>query len=199
MAQIENGDVLRIATSLLYDGVHEITNVWHVLVTSGGEKTFLEIVDDIKEYVDLLFDDIDTILVTEITADSIGVSNATQTLVFGQIDFGVFAQGGDANEPTAAGACCLAFGRTYKPRVQIKKYFGVFARSSLTAGLWIAAARDAVALSMAAHVTEQVLTDGLTLLGVAYNRDLGTYELVQSTVVRAEPAYQRRRTRGRGS
>lgn len=199
MAQIENGDILRIATSLLYDGIHEITNVWHVLVTGGGEKTFLEVEDDIQEYVDRLFEDIDTLLVTEITADSIGVSNATQGLVFGQIDFGTFAAGGDANDVTPAGSCCLAFGRTYQPRVQIKKYFGVFSRASMSEGKWVTAARNGVALCMGVHVTEQTMTDGLKLLGVAYNRTLATYQVVQSVVVREEPAYQRRRTRGRGS
>lgn len=199
MSDIESGDVLRLGCSLSYENVHEIANVYHCLVTGGADKTFTEIVDDIQEYCDGLVQDLDTLFNTNILADKISVANVTQGLVFGAIDWGVFTQGGSAADPTAVGVCCLAYARTYVPRVQIRKYYGVFGETQMTDGVWAATVRDACATAMAYHITPQTLTDGLILLGVAYNRNLLSYTLGQSVVTAAEPTYQRRRRRGRGS
>lgn len=199
MADIDNGDVLRLGASWVYDSTEEIANVFHVLCTSGANKDFADIIDDIQQYLDLMFENIDTRLSTDMDVDRISIANVTQNLVFGSINWGVVAQGGDAGDPVASGVCCLAYGRTFKPRVQIKKYYGVFTESSMTAGLWSAAARDDVQTDFEAHIASQAMTDGLTMTGVAWNRILESYTLATGVVVASEPAYQRRRRRGRGS
>lgn len=199
MAQIETGDVLRLGLTMSYNNIHEITNVYHVLVNDGGPRTFLAAVDDIQDYADRMVQELDTLFVTEILADHISVANATQGLTFGAIDWGAFAQGGDAGDPVAAGCCVLAWGRTYVPRVQIRKYFGVFSEVRMDDGSWGATVRNACIDTMGAHITVQEGTTGLDLLGVAWNRTLLTHTLVQSVTTSAEPAYQRRRRRGRGS
>lgn len=199
VADIDNGDVLRIAASMVFEGTDEVTNVYHALVQSGGNKAFADVIDDIQEYMDLLVDNIDVFLSLSQVADRISISNVTQNLVFGSINWGVFAQGGAGGDVVPTGCCCLAFGRTLKPRVQIRKYYGIFTEVNLTGGLWVAALRAAILTDFEAHLGTFVGTDGLTLKGVAWNRTLSTYTTSTGAIVVAEPAYQRRRKRGRGS
>ena len=199
MANIENGDVLRIGATMSYENVFELTNVYHCLVTGGGDKAFSEIIDDIQEYMDAIMADIDTLLLDECRANYLSVANPTQGLVFGSIEWGAFAQGGASADPTAVGVCCLGYARTLAPRVQIRKYYGVFAETQMAAGLWSSAVRTAIVTLMGYHILPQTMTDGLVLMGVAFNRTLKTYQLGQSVTTSAEPTYQRRRRRGRGS
>lgn len=199
MADIDNGDVLRIGTSWIYDGAYQVANVWHALVTSGGAKDFADIIDDIQEYVDALYAEMDVFLHTLMVVDRISIANVTQNLVFGSINYGVLAQGGGSGDPVAAGCCLLAWARTLKSRVQIRKYYGVCSENQMTLGLWIATIRTAAFTDMEYHVASNVMTDGLAMTGVAWSRLLSSYTLATGVATAAEPTYQRRRRRGRGS
>ena len=199
MADVENGDVLRIGGTWEYDGTEEVTNVFHVLVKGGGEKTLAQVTDDIEEYMDLMFDNLDTFLSDKMLVDRLSLANVTQHLVFGALNWGTMAQGGAASEETASGVSLLCYGRTYLPRVQIRKYYGVFTEPAMVDGQWSTTLRAAATTDFNSHINDQVMTDGLELTGVAWNRLLETYTEAVSSVTVAEPCYQRRRRRGRGS
>lgn len=199
MSDIDNGDVLRLGASWKYETAYEITNVFHCLVTSGGAKDFVDIIDDVQQYIDLMYDEIDVFLSDEMLVDRISVSNVTQDTVFGSINWGVISQGGSATEATAAGVCLLAWGRTFTPRVQIRKYYGVFTETHMSSGAWSGAIQTACYTDLESHITSQAMVDGLTMTGVAWNRALSTYTQAHGVATADEPAYQRRRRRGRGS
>lgn len=199
MANIDNGDVLRIGCSWVYDDAYEVANVFHALVTSGGGKDFADIIDDIQEYVDALYAEMDVFLHTLMVVDRISIANVTQDLVFGSINYGLLAQGGGSGDPVAAGCCLLAWARTLKSRVQIRKYYGVCSENQMTLGVWISTIRTAAFTDMEYHVGSNVMTDSLALTGVAWNRATLTHTLATGVATAAEPAYQRRRRRGRGS
>lgn len=199
MADVNDGDVLRVAGVMLLDNVHEITNVWHLLVNSGGPVSFATATPDIQEYMDLMFDDLDTRLCNNQEVSHLSVQNVTTDEVFGSIDWGVFAAGGSAADHVALGICVFAWGRTRKPRVQIRKYLGVFTETDIIDGVWQPALLGDVNTMMALHITNQVMTAGLQLQGVAFNRGTKVHTLATSNESAAEPAYQRRRRRGRGS
>lgn len=199
MADIDNGDVLRIGTSWIYDGDYEVTNVWHALCTSGAGKDFADIIDDVQEYVDALYTEMDVFLSTLMLVDRISIANVTQRLIFGSINYGVLAAGGLVGDPVPAGACLLAWARTLKSRVQIRKYYGVCGESVLTGGVWTGPAQTAAFVDLTYHINSNAMTDGLTMTGVAWNRLLETYTLATGVATAGEPAYQRRRRRGRGS
>lgn len=199
MAEIDNGDVLRIGCAWIYDSSYEITNVYHTLVTAGGAKDFVDIIDDVQEYVDALYTNMDTMIVNDQVVDRISIANVTQDLIFGSINYGVLAAGGSAGAPTAAGVAVLAWARTQKSRVQIRKYLGVCSTAQMVDGAWGGPIQSAAYDDMLYHIDANVLTDGLTLMGVAWNRTLLTYTVATGVATAGEPAYQRRRKRGRGS
>lgn len=154
---------------------------------------------DIQEYMDEIYDNIDTVLHTSMLVDYLTLANLTQDTTFGSFAWGTIAAGGDAGDKTPPGVCLFTWARTLKPRVQIRKYWGVFTETSTILGAWTAAARTACINAMTDHINSFAGTNGLTVLGVAYNRTLKTWTDGLSVASSAEPAYQRRRRRGRGS
>lgn len=199
MADINDGDVIRIAGVMQLDLVHEITNVWHVLVEAGGPMTFAAATSDFQEYMDLMFFDLDTRITDHQTVDRLEIQNVTTLDVFGSVDWGTFAAGGSAADHVALGVCAFAWGRTRTPRVQIRKYMGVFTETDIIDGVWQAALVADMQTMMDDHITSNTMSGGLELKGVAWNRDTSTYTEATSAAVAPEAAYQRRRKRGRGS
>lgn len=199
MADFEDGDIIRIGAVLTYDGSEDVVNVYHLRMNGGGPFSWAVIDGYLQGYMDGVMATLDTELSDLITAKELQVSNVTQLTVFGAIAWGVFAQGGAAGAPTAAGVTCFGFARTRVPRVQIRKYYGVFPQASMVDGQWDAGVTDAVGDSMDYHIAEQLLGGVCQLQGVAWNRDLLTYQFGQTVRVNSEPSYQRRRRRGVGS
>lgn len=199
MAEVETGDVLRMGATWQFEGAYEITNVWHALVQAGGGISYAEAGVDIQDYLEDIYTLVEPKLSDEMLTDYITLSNPTQATTFGAMAWGNALQGDVVTEVTAVGVCCLGWARTLKPRVQIRKYWGVFCEVDLQGGLWSSSLRAACQQALALHITPWSAGAALTLQGVAYNRTLDTFVLPISTTTAEEPCYQRRRRRGRGS
>lgn len=199
MADVDTGDVLRLGTVWRFLAAYDIANVWYVRVTAGGGLGWGDAADDMAEYAADIYDEIDTYLTNNMATSYLTLQNVTQDTTYGAFSWAAPITGGASEENTALGVACLTWARTYKPRVQIRKYFGVFTEAMMSDGLWVATCTSACAAAMAIHTASFVGTNGLTVLGVAYNRTLGTTTDATSIATTSEPAYQRRRKRGSGS
>ncbi len=199
MADFETGDIIRIGATMLFDESYEVTNVYHVRLNGGGPLSWEEIDADIQDYMDGIMTTLDTELSLLMDADRLSVSNVTQSTVFGAMPWGAFAQGGASGQAMPPGVCCFVFARTRTPRVQLRKYYGVFPYSAYVDGEWDAGVAAACGDSMDYHIAEQTMTLGSELQGVAYNRTLLTWAYGVSVATRGRAAYQRRRKRGVGS
>lgn len=199
MSDVNNGDVLRLGAGLIYDGLYDVVNVYHILAVLDSGLDWATVDDYIQDYLDGIYDNLKNTLSEDIGTGSISVANVTQDTTLGSILWSPTWSGTGGGEPTASGVCCFTWGRTYKPRVQIRKYYGVFGEANVVDGSWSNTVQTAVELAMTEHITPQLMATGVTFTGVAYNRDLATTELAHSVASSAEPAYQRRRKRGRGS
>lgn len=199
MADVELNDVLRIGAIMRLQTLFEIANVWHVRVTSGAPLGFAAASQDIAEYMDEIYDNIVSQMTDAQLPVAITLQNVTQATTFGAFAWDVFAGGTNTNAMTAPGVSLLAWARTLTPRVQIRKYFGVFTELDMDVGQWTAGARTACIGALTDHITPFTGTNGLQMLGVAYNRTLLTTTDGLSVTTSSEPAYQRRRKRGRGS
>lgn len=199
MSDVDTGDVLRIGAVWQLQSAWEVANVWHVRVSAGGGLGWGSASDDIAEYIDDLYDIILSRLSDLLTTLNLTLQNVTQATTFGAFSWATPLTGGSAQEVTAPGVCLLAWARTFKPRVQIRKYFGTFTEEYLEDGVWVATVRNDCASAMSYHTAAQAMTNGLTVVGVAYNREFQTTTDGSSIATTGEPAYQRRRKRGRGS
>ena len=199
MADFEQGDIIRVGAVMTYDGSEDVVNVYHIRQVDAGAYTWAQVTGALQTYMDAIMATLDTELSTLMVAAELQVTNVTQNQVYGAIAWGVFAGGSGAGEQCAAAASCFGFARTRVPRVQIRKYYGIFPQSSLVDGQWDAGVTDAVGDALDYHIAEQTMGTGQVLQGVAYNRTLLTYAVGITVAVRAEPGYQRRRKRGVGS
>lgn len=199
MAEIENNDILRVGAVMKLDNTFDVVNTWHFNVDAGGPSTFAAATGAIQDYLDDIYNYLTTVMSNNISADYLTVSNITQDTVFGAIAWGTWAGGTNAAEHTAAGVACLAYGRTIKPRVQFRKYFGLFTETNMEDGLWLSAVRTPCENALAYHIAQQTPATGWTFTGVVWNAALSSLTYGISATTSAEPAYQRRRKRGRGS
>lgn len=199
MADVDSGDILRLGAGLSFQGIYDVVNVYHILADLDVGIDWAAATTYIQTYLDDLYDNIKVTLSDTIGTNVISVSNVTQLTTLGSIAWSPGWAGSEAGECTAPGVCCFTWARTYKPRVQIRKYFGVFGEANVVDGVWTAAVQNACIALMDEHRDAQVVSGPKTFQGVAYNRALQTYERGVSSDASAEPAYQRRRKRGRGS
>lgn len=199
MAEVDPGDVLRVAAVLEFKGAEDIVNVFHLKHTGAGSFTFAEILTPLADYFDDLYAEITSVLSDEILPNYLSLANITQSTVLGAFAWGSFAGGTDTGDPTASQLCCLAYARTVLSRVQIRKYLGVFTESQMTNGLWLTGVSSACNDFMAYHITAQQPTTGLTLKGCAYNAGLARATFGISPHASTAPVVQRRRREGRGS
>lgn len=199
MADFENNDVVSLSARMEYDAAHSIVNAWHFILDNGGPLQFSQITLAIQNYLDTIYGNLTDYISDLQLPVSIGVRNETQGTVFGSMSWGSWAGGVNAQDPLPLGVCCLAWARTYVPRVQLRKYFGVFTEQHLATGVWASALRTACDDALVYHIAQQTPDTGITITGVAYNRTLLSVTYGQSVTTTGEPAYQRRRRRGRGS
>lgn len=176
-----------------------MTNVWHAKVVAGGGISYAQAALDVQSYMADIYVELEPQLSDAMATDFLTLANVTQDTTFGAIAWQGSIVGDIATPITAPGVCLFAWARTLKPRVQIRKYFGVFTEAAVDDGLWNGTTRGVCDAAMVIHVQDYSAGPLLTLKGVAYNREFGSSVEAISVATAAEPAYQRRRKRGRGS
>lgn len=199
MADVDSGDIIRIGARFDFDALYDVVNVWHLLCEATAGRTWAELTTAVQAWLNACYASLKTPLSDEMTTGDVQVANVTQATTLGTIAWSPTWSGAGSGDQTAAGVCCFTWGRTYKPRVQIRKYFGVFPETNIADGYWVTAARTGCEDAMTYAITAGAVGQFSNIQAVAYNRTLATYEKAVSVDSSAEPAYQRRRRRGRGS
>lgn len=199
MTDFLNNDIVRLGCVQELDGLHEIVNVLNVKIVSGGPMFFAAAAEDFGEYCDDAYALISASISDLVDEKHISIKNLTQTTVWGNIAWPTYTGGSQVAEAVAPQVACLGFGRTSISRVQIRKYLGLFTELNMTDGVWDGTVRGACENFMAYHITEQTMTNGLHLLGIAYRVSDGRVTEALSAATSANPVIQRRRRRGRGS
>jgi len=199
MADFEVDDIVRLGAVQVFDSAVDVVNVFHLRIKAGGPLAFAAASLDFQEYLDGLFNPLATLLSSVQVADSISVQNVTQGTVWGSIAWDTYSGGSNIADPLPPTDTLLAFARTAASRVQIRKYLGVFCEADQGAGEWSAAVRAAGLTFMNYHIVRQVMSNGLDLQGIAYNRATGAANLGISGATSLAVCTQRRRRRGRGS
>jgi len=199
MADVDPGDVLRVGAGLSFQGVYDVVNVFHILTDMPSGRSWTQVTGFIQDWLEEVYDNLKATLNDTMGTNAVSVANVTQDTTLGAIAWSPTWAGAETGECTAPGVCCFSWGRTYKPRVQLRKYWGVFGDTNVVNGIWTSAVQSACDAAMGDVIAEQLMATDIYFTGVAYNRALATYEKGVSVASAAEPAYQRRRKRGRGS
>ena len=199
MADFDTNDVFRVGAVLQFKGAHDIVNTWTAQITTAGGVSYSVMYNNAATYMDNLYAAIAAPLSNQVLPNYLTLENLTQGTVGGSFAWGSFAGGANGGDPTPAQVCCLGYGRTLVPRVQIRKYLGVFTELDVTAGLWTTAVTTPCDTMMGLHISSMTLLGGMQVQGCAYNPALARVTFAQSPAASTAPVIQRRRREGRGS
>jgi len=199
MASVDDLDVARITAGMLFGGVDDQQNVFHVLKVSGGTITDTLFMTHVSVQLDALYA---LLIARQIT--TLTYSQITGKLVFGGSDLlpdtawpvlTAGTNGGDALPLQCAG---LIAGQTTISRRQGKKYLGAFVEVDNVNGVLSAALLTAIANFGATWIADWVNTGHTYRFGV-FNVLSSVFTPFVSTLILGAFRTQRRRTAGFGS
>lgn len=199
MADFEVNDVFRVGAVMQFKATYDIVNTWTAQLTAGGGISYGTMYPLVQAYMDTLYAALTAVLSTQMLPNYLTLENLTQGTTGGSFAWGAWAGGTQAAEPTASQVCCLGYGRTLVPRVQIRKYLGVFTEVWMSSGRWPSQITTPVSNMMGIHILPALIGGGVTVQGCAYNPLLARVTFAQSANASQVPVIQRRRREGRGS
>lgn len=194
-----NGDVVEVAVIAEHDGTEDVVNVHHYQVSGSTYTTEADFITDLKSLVVAL------ITVYKGMASVLTVYKRFRAQIITQTGAGVMVEldseipgtaTGTAMPPGVAALCVL---RTSAKNGNLKKYVGVPATVMLdTDGSWASFVQTLGATAIAFLLAPQTKTYGTFTFG-NWRKETSTWYTPTSGYFNLEPAYQRRRRRGRGS
>jgi hypothetical protein len=199
MADFDNSDIVRLAFVQRYGTGTSIVNVVHVRLESGANIDFATFAVAAGEYGGYLYAPLAPVITNAQVADYIAVTNVTQGRVWGQANWLGYTGGNAATEALPPQVCLLCWGRTTLPRVQLRKYLGVFTEANMNSGIWAAAIVAAGVTWMGNHIAPWASTGGTTFKGGAYRDSDGRFTTAVSVASTQNPVIQRRRRVGTGT
>jgi hypothetical protein len=192
------GDVIRVVAQLLSDAEITIQNVFYLKIGSAGPIDDADLIDDMGEYLEDVYDGLVGYLHTTTTFDLYKMTNVTDDSDKGAHSWPVLTAGSNGSERYAPGVCGLIRARTGTPGREGRKFFGPLTEGILSNGLIASTPLAALAAAGVSAYAQFTSSNGYVYQPIVYDRVLDVGRTPTETVATANPAYQRRRRRGRG-
>lgn len=193
------GDVLEITCKLSFNNVSAIRNVYHVRSNDVETATDAAIVDDIAEYMSLMYAEIEGLISNNVTAETVQVVNLTADRDMGEVPWTLDFAGGTATSDTyALGVAAVLRLLTGYRGHQGRKFLGALAEGLIGDDALFVSSALLMLASFAAMLLQPIeILDSLLYFSV-YDRIHGVARQITEVVINSVPGYQRRRKQGRG-
>lgn len=197
---VDENDIIRVACRQRYASVDEVVNVYHVVCLTNETANDQGIGDDLADIFGQVYVEIEGLLSSALEPNVIDVYNVTQDYPIGQFNWGGGYNGGTGGgSELPSGVAGLVIWNTNVKRMQGKTYIGVLTESSLTDGIWNAAYLSDMTAFVGAMLDFPASLSSSTYQFEIYSRENEIVRHPTGFRIPLEPAYQRRRRRGRGS
>lgn len=196
---IETGDVIRLAAVLSGAISGDIVNVFHVLILDDNELIQQDLLDDLADFLDAVYEHIILQISNVVDFDVIEVFNETKGIAEPAQAWPTQTTGAEGGQVLPSGVAAYGLARTETPGVRGSKYWPKFTEDILLNGVWGVGAVVAVANAMAEAYDAFVGGNGSTVQPGVFSRASEVLSVVTEIAALAVPAYQRRRKRGVGS
>jgi len=191
-------DVLEVTAKLSAGTNAAIQNVFHLVVKDFGGVPDENVPDDIGEYLEGIYDELDGGLWTGVSFVEYTIKNLTTDTDLGTYPWPTLTGGGSGDANLPYGVAGLVKAKTTNGKHQGRKFFGLFTEASNDGGKPNAAVKVLLAAAGAAAYSSFTSIGANDYQPGVLERDvLGVREVV-SVVVGLEWAYQRRRKPGVG-
>lgn len=200
---VNDQDIVRASVVWTHNIYGAMVNTYHLRVDVAVPPADDALVGDaIAAYMEELYD------VTGVTSQmhagnihsDIQLFNVTQSAPMVPLGAFVVLNGGSSSQPLSAGTAALILARTAVPRKVGKKYLPVFSVGPLLNGVW-----DSGSMAQMNDFADfweapfAYLLTGITLQAVVANAAETVFTPIVAANPTPDPAYQRRRKRGRGA
>lgn len=196
---VHNGDIVRVDLLGKFNTVNDVINTFQFRVNSSGDVDEADVLLDLAALLAAVATVVANIANVLMVWHGIRAQNITQDTLLGEASFTEPIAGTGTSGPQAAGVAALMNFKTNKPKVILKKYFGVLDEAVVDAqGLLTSSAQ--VTLAQVADILAD--PDNGTFASYTYgvlSTKTSAFEVPSPGVVSPIPAYQRRRRQGRGS
>jgi len=201
---LSNGDILRIAVSLLMPDSVIAQNIFYAVLTAGTDPyDEADIISDVKDYIEDIYESWDSIGDSGVSLDNI------QVYVYDSVDDDWDEVGSDTSSVAGLvsgdmlphGVAAYTQARTTDPDVSASKYWPGLTETSQSEGNWVSATMTQLAALAAIWVAGDTgAASGATLeAGVWSTKNTNFFAFNGNVVVNGFPAYQRRRKPGVGT
>lgn len=191
-------EVARISTRLNFAGVADIVNVFWAQNQSGASLNDAQVEQDAGKLVEILFTTINAQISDLCVYEDITAQNINTGVPIGTFPWPVLTTGGSISDAASTPVAALVLARTDVPRVQARKYLGLFTETNKVGSAWSAGMLTALANFNLQWDLPQVVNAHLWEFGV-WGGPIKAYRLFRNTAIMTDSRTQRRRTPGRGS
>lgn len=209
MAILDN-HLVRIAARLLWDGASDVINSFHVVCTDNNNQTTEDLIIDLTEAIEDLYDLLDALMPNNATFVDMNVSNYSAGEVYGSSDWPTLTAGGAAQDAISPALGVFSYTPTNIPNVQGRKWWGPFTENVMGDGAWAVGVTGIVETVMALLTSSlasgigAVWTPTIAHLkevvdGVLVDADPPEFRTYGSAVTTANPGVLTRRRPGSGS
>jgi len=193
------GDILRIVADMSVGVGVTIENVYHVKVNSAGGVSDAQALDDMGDYLEDIYSEINGHMTDSLEYDSYKVTNITADVELGAQGWPTLTAGLSTADQVADGIAGVASFRTSTPGHQGRKFWGPFSEYDIDSGrLTSPTVAD---IQDAAVATGSPFTGGggQSYIPVIYDRENNVGREVTEAYGDNRPGYQRRRKPGVGA
>lgn len=196
---VGSGDVVRVSVEGQYNNVIEVVNVFHLRKVGGGEIDEADVIDDMVEILETLYQLLQNILSVLWVVQRVRVTNQSDDTDVGS---GLFVDSTPGAVSTAIGVPQVAAGLTLttsRLRHRGRKFFGPIPEALADpSGILTAASILTLADVGDLMTTQQSAVNGVWEFGIIAN-DTGLFLPFQSYSISTTAVTQRRRRLGVGS
>ena len=195
---IQIGDVVRIQSRLLRNGVDAVQNVWHVAHESGAPVTDATWVSDVSALIDAEFQLLVAAFSTNITSLDLLFFNVTQDVTLPDGAWATFSGGSGILEALPPQTSPMVYWRTAAARVIGRKFLPPMIETQSNDGIIPAGTLAILATFAANFLGSIIISQGNIQFGV-FNAITSTFNPYATALVPTELRTQRRRRTGVGA
>jgi hypothetical protein len=195
-------DVLRVTAIMKEEDAGIQANVYLVRIHSitGAGIADATVLADMADYLDGMYDNIDTLMSNRVDFYQVNVFNVTQDRPLGNTSWPTLTHGNEGANILPTQVAAFIQGNTGYSRCWARKFVGGFTETHNESGGIIAAALIAALVNMASDwLAGWTGTGGDTYEPVVYSSKFGLYRVVAEAVIREIWATIRRRRIGKGA
>lgn len=195
----ESQDVVRVSARMTKGGGQDMVGVWHFALQDVGAATQAQILEDIVERMEYVYDQINHLMSDEVTFEDITVYIEGKDDSYPPQAFPTLTVGSLTDTSLPAATCVLGLMSTGVKRIVGRKYLGGFTEAHWSDTGWTSTLTTQAATMLGVFASLATMTNGVDIIGGVWSPTQQSFNTITGVRIQGDARYQRRRRLGAGS